>query len=198
MDVLSQLVFTHQISLGTFQLTLTDLTHSNTVATNHAGLKALVCKLIPVSPIRLHRPVYILSLKYLPRRQLGCHLNTVAGIKSRVDGLETLVGWGALEGPDLKDQTAERKQTKQIQFRDVFQSDGTQRKLKKVLKLQSKLFITYLKNKDCQGVLETTYFCNKHYGIRFKHSLLDSKIGHVCSRSGLDIMFISCGCYCCT
>lgn len=34
-----------------------------------------------------------------------------------------------MEGPDLQDQTADRKQTKQIQFRDVFQRDGTQRKL---------------------------------------------------------------------
>lgn len=73
-----------------------------------------MCKLIPVSPIRLHGPVYILSLKYLPRRQLGCHLNTVAGIKSRVDGLETLVCWGAVEGPDPKAQAADRKQTKHI------------------------------------------------------------------------------------
>lgn len=147
MDVIVRLVFTHQISVGTFQLTVTDLSHSNTVATTQAGLKALVCKLIPVSPVRLHGPVYILSLKYLPRRQRGCHLNTAAGIKSRVDGLETLLRWGAMEGPDPKDQTADRKQTQQIQFRDVFQRDGTQRKLggKKVVKLQSKLFIYWLK-----------------------------------------------------
>lgn len=94
-----------------------------------------------------------------------------------------------MEGPDLQDQTADRKQTKQIQFRDVFQRDGTQRKLgEKVSKLQSKLFIYRLKK-----VKTVEEFWRRHtFTINIPEedlSFSDSKTGHVCSPSGLDIMF---------
>lgn len=49
-----------------------------------------------------------------------------------------------MEGPDLQDQTADRKQTKQIQFRDVFQRDGTQRKLGREKSLKTAIKAVYL------------------------------------------------------
>lgn len=38
---------------------VTDLTHSNAVATDHTGLEALVCKLIPVSQPSGYRDPFI-------------------------------------------------------------------------------------------------------------------------------------------